>query len=172
MTSIGGIAVAQAIVEQIKAASMSWTPVLVMVGDLSYYPENATIGQDIPAVFVQPITLDIAHLDIGGESIGSQMVFRVVLCDSWDETDNMTVIRGQRLEELVDRTTIRDSGDGWRLSGTAGSLVIEQAMPARLEYAPEEHAAVAELQAVGGAGGPRRVFAAAFTLQVIARAER
>lgn len=168
MTVLATAEIAQAIVDQIKNATMSWTPVLVMVGDLSYWQENPTIGRDIPAVFVQPLTLDPSIADMDGELIGQAIEFRIVLADSWAETENMVVRRMQALDELVDSAIIRNTGDDYRL-GDDLSIVVERALPTRLEYAPQEHAAVSELKT---AGESRNVFAAAFTLQVIARAER
>lgn len=170
MTVLATASIAQALVDQIKNAALSFTPKIVMIGDLSYWAEAADIMDDVPAIFVQPITLALSLGDVGGELWDQAPSFRVLLVDSFDEEldQNLVVKRMQRIEDLIDKAVIRTSGEDYRLDDSA-DVTVESVLPQQIEYTPPEHAAVAEQKM---AGDTRRLYAAAFTLQVMARAER
>lgn len=170
MTVLNTMGVCDALVAQIKAATLSFAPVLIQVGDLSHYPENPQTSADVPAVFVQPVSTSMAHGDIGGDLFEEEMGLRVLLVDSWREADgNLVRLKVQRTEELIEAATIRQSGDDFRLGGTVQGVVVWSALPVDIDFSPPEHAVVSQASSAGNA---RRIYATAFTVMVKAQGTR
>lgn len=91
---------ADAIRDAIAGASLSFTPTIVMVGDLAHYPANLDPTADLPAVFVESVSWDAEPMDVGATAIRWQASFRVVVLDEWSEAQVLHDQRTARVKAI------------------------------------------------------------------------
>ena len=114
----------------------SWTPKLLMAGDLMYYPRNNTQTADLPAVFVKPVRTQIGFPTVGGQQVEAEHSFRVVIWDAYSSGDVYLTEKIKRAEDVA-QAFIGAAGVPYTLNTEIGGHVI-QAFPSSIEWSPPE----------------------------------
>ena len=109
---------------------------ICMVGDLDQWAADETLAADVPAVFVQPDSVDINFQTVDGKRYQDRYFFRVVYVDRIAEG---TTHESNRLkaEYVASAITKKIRGDG------SPTLTLVQAQlvwirPTRIEFRPAE----------------------------------
>lgn len=157
---------AEAIRTAIAGATLSFTPTIVMVGDLSHYPEASNVLADLPAIFVESVSWEAEPMDVGATAIHWQADYRITVIDKWTETDDLHALRTGRVKAIWDlfmgsSTSTLDLA-GSVVAGTIGWTALP--FRARVMDLPEE--------TVLANGGVRQIFAVDVWVRVDGESQR
>lgn len=151
-------------------STITFAPVLIQEGDLSFFIENDDLTDDLPAIFVQSPNVRInigdgSPTDIGGHIAWTTTDIRIVIIGQWDHGDQV-VDKRQSWAEEVAQVFIGGAGDAYDLGGASISgYDIIHALPTGMEMVPPESAAVSLLE-------ERQLFAVAVTMEITGRSVR
>lgn len=127
--------------DRIATPDLSFSPLTVQIGDLSYYAENPDVLEDLPSVvigFGDQIDVDLGSgdgSDLAGVFVGTRQRVRIHLVDTWGESDPLpNEKRIAHTQELAERFL----GQAWNptvnLAGTAGGAQILRAKLVALAF--------------------------------------
>jgi len=150
--------------------TITFAPVVVQEGDLSFYVEDIALG-DLPAVYVKAERIGI-HIggddqdlsDITGDLVGTRTQLRVVMVGQWAAGTNVVDLRTQYAEELA-QVFILSAGDLFNMNATISGFDILRALPVGIETDPPERIAASLNE-------DRQVYAVAVTVVVEGRSAR
>ena len=165
--------IVEAAIDAINAAIggvVTFAPVVVQEGDLSFYIEDISLG-DLPAVYVKAERVQISIggderdlSDITGELVGTRTQLRIVMVNQWAEGTNVVDLRTQYGEEIA-QVFIRGTGDLFNMGASIADYDILRALPVGIETDPPERIAVSLNE-------DRQVYAVAVTVVVEGRSTR
>lgn len=160
---------AVALINAAVGTTITFTPAIVMEGDLGFYAENPEgVTLEVPAVFVKATRVDLQTIEDGpielvGTLTHSETVIRVLIVDEWDQPDDLEQKRVSHAQEVAQ--AFLDSDDLDLDASIPGYTVIPPSTATRMEFRPPEHGAVSMNQ-------QRQLFAVAVTVEVRGRAAR
>jgi hypothetical protein len=151
---------AEAIRDAIAAATLSFAPSIVMVGDLAHYPENESLSADLPAVFVEAAGWEAEPWDNGATALAWVSDYRVVVVDSWSESDDLHALRTARVKAIWDLFASSATSDLDLAGSTVAGPMGWTALPFRAQLAdlPEEIELISR--------GAKKLFAVALWIRI------